>query len=101
MSDKSLIMLCEAFSYNHTIKYLNLANNLIKNAAMTPLADYLSDDKCKLEELSLSGNKIDGNGIAKFSKFVANNKSLIMLDISKNPYNDTNFDIFAKEIAKN
>lgn len=60
LDGKCLTMLCDTMKIHCTLMHLNLANNLIKNKGLENLSKYLCSKKCKLTELSLHGNRIDG-----------------------------------------
>lgn len=99
ITDVGLQNLSEALMQNTTIKYLNLSQNSIRDVGLRPLVNYLSLPDCTLIELSLMGNKINNEGIHLLSEFVKPNKSLKMLDISKNSYGDLAFQTFAQEMG--
>jgi len=86
---------------NKTIKFLNLSQNMIRDVGLRSLVTYLSRESCVLQELSLMGNKINNEGIHILSEFIKPNKSLKMLDISKNAYSDNSFQSFAAEMGPN
>ena len=48
---------------NKTIRYLNLGSNAIKEKGMPQLVAFLNKSTCRVEELSLNGNKISSEGI--------------------------------------
>ena len=50
--------------------------------------------------MSLSGNKINNEGIALLGQFLKKNETLFYLDISKNPFNDQGFAIFSTYFAE-
>jgi Ran GTPase-activating protein (RanGAP) involved in mRNA processing and transport len=54
-----------------------------------------------LTELCLSFNKINNQGISQLSGFLADNKTLKVLDISRNLFTDSGFIDFAKCLAFN
>lgn len=89
----------EALLQNTTIKYLNLSQNSIRDVGLKTLVNYLSLPECTLVELSLMGNKVNNEGIHILSEFIRPNKSLKMLDISKNSYGDSAFQTFAQEMG--
>lgn len=95
ITDIGLTALAEAIVGLETLKYLNLGMNLIKDSGMPALVDYLIDPRCGLTELSLTGNRINNEGIQTLARFVRPNTSLKMLDISKNAFNDIGFATFA------
>ena len=83
-----------------TILYLNLSHNQIKDKGLAELVKYLVSAKCTLIELSLSSNKIGNEGIEMLSGFLKLNKTLKMLDISKNEFSDPGFEYFASTVYK-
>lgn len=50
------------------------------------LVEYLVSPKCSLLELSLSGNKLNNEGIETLAGFLEKNKTLRLLDISRNEF---------------
>ena len=93
--------LATALISNSQIKFLNLSQNMIRDAGIRTLVTYLSQPNCQLVELSLMGNKINNEGIHILSEFIKPNTSLKMLDISKNAYGDNAFINFAQEMGAN
>lgn len=74
---------------------------MIRDVGLRSLVAFLSHENCVLQELSLMGNKINNEGIHILSEFIKPNKSLKMLDISKNAYSDNSFQSFAAEMGPN
>ena len=81
----------QALKSNGNIKFLNLAGNAIKERGLIDFVSLLNRPNCKIEELSLNSNKITSDGISIFAKIIPVNKSLKMLDIGKNDFNDSAF----------
>lgn len=70
------------------MQFLNLASNQIRDRGIVTLVEYLVSPKCVLLELSLSGNKINNEGIETLALFLEKNKTLSLLDISRNEFGD-------------
>lgn len=51
--------------------------------------------------MSLNSNKINSDGIAHLAKVLPVNKSMEMLDIGNNEFNDHAFQVFASALAEN
>lgn len=101
ISDTGLTAFSQALKHNKTIKYLNLGSNHIKEKGLEDLSEWLNEPECPIQELALSGNKINNEGIKILSETLGTNKSLKMLDLSKNEFNDHGFNSFALEVCNN
>ena len=63
---------------------LNLSYNNISKDGLKKLTKLLSEEKCKLTKLNLSNNLIGDDGCSILSEGIANNNSLISLNLSSN-----------------
>ena len=63
---------------------LNLSDNKLDDLSIDVLKDNLQDPECRIKELYLSKSDIDDNECAEFIFSIAENKSLLKLDLSNN-----------------
>ena len=84
-------ILCKLLSYNvssvslRSLKEVKLANNSITGIALACLCEVLSDPRCRIQKLDLSGQQsmtyVDS---IPLSQMLMRNRSLIELDLSSN-----------------
>ena len=74
--------MAKGLSRNHTLQMLNLTNNNIKSKGASLLIDACRSSH--LEELHIACNHITDDVSSNFAKFLAENKTLTLLDISGN-----------------
>ena len=80
------ILMYNAFNINSSMRVLNLSGNKsITNKGWSTLSSLLEGDNSYLEELHLSYNNIDDDGVAIFVRALTNNSSLQVLALNDNP----------------
>ena len=79
------IINCQLLIINYLpLEQLILSNNNISKDGLKKLANLLSDEKCSLIKLNLNNNLIGDDGCVILSEGIANNNSLISLNLSSN-----------------
>lgn len=78
-------ILTGALAANHSMKKLNLANNLLGPSGLTEFAQVL-EHNTTLIHVDLSGNKIGPDGTGPFSKALEKNKTVKFLNLKKNEF---------------
>lgn len=91
ITDLGLAHLSHSLCNNKTIKFLNLAQNNLRDIGLRNFVNYLSGPDCPLVELSLMGNKINNDGMKFLAEFLRHNTTLKMLDIARNAFSDQGF----------
>jgi hypothetical protein len=73
---------------NNTLKVLDLNANEISFKGCEAIAKYLKSENCSLESLHIATNKCSDFGAKAISQALAQNKSLIHLDMTYNDVKD-------------
>jgi hypothetical protein len=96
LSTSSLIPICQALMNNSVMRVLNIAKNKLDERAGKPLGVMLDYNRY-LEKLDLHWNSLRGNGAVALFEGLAENISLLELDIS---WNGLGRDNLSKTVTK-
>lgn len=80
---------------NNTLKVLDLNANEIAFKGCEAIAKYLRHLDCSLESLHLANNACSDYGAKAISQAIAQNKSLLHVDMTHNQINDLGLTFFA------
>eukprot|EP01080_Neovahlkampfia_damariscottae_P011372 gene11372-4540_t len=102
IDDKEAIYLAKGFcdNHNHSIKTLDLSNNLIGSKGIEHLSNAL-ENVSTLTELQLHGNYITDECISHLGKLIDVHKKLRILDLSSNEIGNIGFQLLAESVEKN
>lgn len=84
LSDEGIYLVMEHLLENNTLKVLDLNANSIAFRGCEALSKYLRSENCSLEALHLANNKCSDYGAKAIAQAVAENKSLIHVDLAYN-----------------
>lgn len=84
LGDTGLRALIDVVVAKRDLYHLDLSENKCDGAAAAALASYLGSSSCALQTLKLSRADVDDTELTPFAKALHTNKSLQMLDLSRN-----------------
>ena len=96
MSDEQLLSIVGAIRGLTSLVVLNLHNNRIGNTGCEALATLLRDPNSNLRIIYLGSNDIHNDGAATLANALLNNTKLRILNLDRNPINQSVVDIFAR-----
>jgi len=88
LRDDGVYTITEKLLENNTLKVLDLNANEISFKGCEALSKYLRHPDCSLEALYLANNRCSDYGAKALAQALAQNKSLLHLDLTYNGIND-------------
>ena len=101
LRDDGIYIIMEHLLENTNLKVLDLNCNEISFKGCEAIAKYLKSEACSLESLHLANNKASDYGAKAIAQAIAENKSLIHLDMTYNQINDLGLTWFAQSLSCN
>ena len=101
LRDDGVYIIMEHLLENNTLKVLDLNANEIAFKGCESIAKYLRHQDCSLESLHLAANGCSDYGAKAIAQAIAQNKSLLHVDMTHNQINDLGLTFFAQSLSHN
>ena len=86
---------------NQSLKIISLEKTKFSDKVAIAMADFLEQPHCKLEELNLSWNSIQGPGIKELAKAMSKNRSIRKLNLSSNNFQGEDILLLSASLRNN
>jgi hypothetical protein len=101
LRDDGVYIIMEHLLENNTLKVLDLNSNEISFKGCEAISKYLKSPNCSLEALHISNNKVSDYGAKALSQAIAQNKSLVHIDLTYNDIKDFGLTFLAQSLFHN